>query len=366
MEENKSQLIGIFSWFWTNNAGTNLQAYALQQFINSIPNYKAEYIRFAASKPQLLIVAANGRGLKPWLIRKYISFRKYRFCSFVRKNISQYPSYSQKPLQIEDLAGIKDRYDQFLLGSDQIWNTKITNFEKTFFLDFVQKAEGKRKGAYAPSIGLEDWPDEQKEEIKRLLADFDFIGVREKQNVKTVQNLTDKPVHWSLDPTFLMDKNEWEKIARTPKNPPKGEYIFEYCITKSAAIRSATEKLAKMTGLPIIEYGGVRKRVPSAKRMPHPSADTWLGYLMNAKYVITDSFHGCAMSINMNKTFFVLETCYGSRIHCILDFFGLNDRLLKNDSDLNPSKQIDWTSVNQILEEKRNECKEWLKSSIMG
>lgn len=119
-----------------------------------------------------------------------------------------------------------------------------------------------------------------------------------------------------------------------------------------------------MTGLPVIEYGGARKRVPSAKRMPHPSADTWLGYLMNAKYVITDSFHGCAFCINTNTPFYAMVTTYGNRITSLLNLFDLENRIVKNGDEMNPSKQIDWEAVNSKLEETRKECQQWLYESL--
>ena len=145
-----------------------------------------------------------------------------------------------------------------------------------------------------------------------------------------------------------------------------GDYIFEYCIMKSLELRKASEKLAAETGLPIIEHhGDFRKHVPSAIRMPHPSADTWLGYLMNAKYVVTDSFHGCAFCVNTNKDFFAVVTSYGSRIHSMLGLFGLQHRVLTNSDEIDPSESIDWSIVNQKLDDRRKESQDWLKTSLL-
>ena len=356
----QSKLVGIIT-FTKNctNAGTCFQAWALQQYISSLPNFKAELINFKGKGKSFANISyANGYGPLSWAIRTILKWKAWKFSSFQRKHFVRFPA--KKPIKTEELSTISNRYDMIICGSDQIWNTKYTNFNKTFFLDFVKNT---RKGAYAPSIGIEDWPQEQKEEIKKLLSDFSFIGVREKQSVDVVQQLTSLPVHWSLDPTFLLNRNEWSKVARKPKEK---DYIFELCITKRPAVRIATEKLSKMTGLPIIEYGGNRKRVPSAKRMPHPSADTWLGYLMNAKYVITDSFHGCAFSINTNTPFYAIVTANGNRITSMLDLFGLQDRIITSGDEVDLAKQIDWTKVNKKLEETRKENQEWLYNSLKG
>ena len=283
------------------------------------------------------------------------------YCSFQRKNIVKWPSSC---IKAEDYSIINDRYDWIIVGSDQVWNLHLNtalSFDKRKFLGFVK---GPRKGAYGPSTGNDVWPEELKGEIKELLSDFSFIGVREKQAVSMVQELTKVPVHWSLDPTFLLDKAAWAKIARKPKD--EKEYIFEYCIIKSPLLRAITEKLSEMTGLPVIEsHGDLCKHVPSARRMPHPSADTWLGYLMNAKYVVTDSFHGCAFSINTNKDFYTAVTINRSRIDSILELFGLQNRVLKSTDEIDLSKTIDWAAVNVRLEDRRKESQDWLKSSLM-
>lgn len=359
----KDQKIGIVTWFNYANPGTAFQAYALQQYINCISHcYRAELINIGNSSlnminAPILKLYAKEYGRFSLLVRIWLGIKAYCFCSFQRKYIIKYPSI---PIRLRKL--INERYDWVILGSDQLWNNDlIKNSFNYIFLGFVS---GPKKGAYAPSIGKEVWPENHKERIRELLSDFSFIGVREQQAVNVVQPLAKVPVHWSLDPTFLLDKTEWAKIAKKPKHCE--DYIFEYCIIKSSQLRAATEKLAAETGLPIIEHhGDIRKHVPSAKRMPHPSADTWLGYLMNAKYVVTDSFHGCAFCVNTNKDFFAIVTSNGSRIHSMLELFGLQSRVFTDANEIDSSKKIDWDAVNQKLEERRKESQDWLKSSLM-
>ena len=348
-----NQLIGIVTWPKAANPGTVFQAYALQQFINRIPTLKAEVINYKYIPP-----SKKKQGLLRTILKPFLRWRYNKIVSFSRK-IVKFPQ--ERMLNHSELYLVNERYDQFILGSDQIWNVNFTGFDKTFFLDFVKN---KRKGAYAPSIGRDDWPEECKDEIRQLLADFSFIGVREKGAVDVVQPLTDKPVHWSLDSTFLFSKSDWELVAKPFQQ--KGDYIFVYSIMKTQSLRAVAERLSKMTRLPIIEHCGIRKLVPTAKRIPNRCADTWLSYLMNAKYVVTDSFHGCAFSINTNRTFFVVVTANGSRIYSILELFGLEDRIVNNIEDIDLSKNIDWDSVNIRLEDRRKESQDWLKSSLIN
>ena len=365
--------IGIVTWFNYANPGTAFQAYALQQYINSIPHCKAELLNMmnrllSMICAPILRIYAKSYGYFSLPVFACLAIKAYRFCSFQRKYIDKYP-YKPLPRNLteKDCNKINNRYSCVILGSDQLWNFGLDasfDYSKTIERMFLSFVSGPQKGAYAPSLGANNWPDKYKDKIKDLLSDFSFVGVREKQAVSIVQPLAKIPVHWSLDPTFLLDKADWEKVAKRPKHD--GDYIFEYCIIKSPELRAATEKLAALTGLPVIEYHmDLRKHVPSAKRMPHPNPETWLGYLMNAKYVVTDSFHGCAFAVNTNRYFYAIVTSFGSRIYSMLELFGLQSRVLTKADGVNPSDLIEWNSVNLILEEQRNENREWLKSSLM-
>ena len=187
------------------------------------------------------------------------------------------------------------------------------------------------------------------------MKDFEFIGIREKTSIPAVEKVYQKPVHWTIDPTFLVNKAEWSKIARTPKEK-KDSYIMEYCIMGRAnhpSLVQATERASKTLGIPAKQ---IKKQFVGA--------DEWLGYLLNAKLVITDSFHGVAFSINNNIPFYAIISRGGNRITSILDGVGLRDRLITSAEEMDFSKEIDWKSVNEKLEEVRKENQDWLKESI--
>ena len=336
------------------NPGTVFQSWSLCHFIDSIPNLDAELIFYEFEQRNLF---KQGRLS---LATLWVKYSMWRACDFAKK-IKKYPI--KKALVRENISTINGRYDLILVGSDQVWNPILTKFDKSFFLDFVKDA---KKAAYAPSIGTNDWPEEYKSEVRSLLKDFEFIGIREKTSIPAVEQLTKKHVHWSLDPTFLITKAEWKDIATAPKEK-KDSYIMEYCIMdkgKHPTLVQATEHAIKTLSIPAIECFGGRKRVPSAIKKRNVGADKWLGYLLNAKLVITDSFHGVAFCINNNKPFYVLISRNGNRITSILDFFGLRERLITSIEEMDFSKEIDWEPVNKKLEEVRKENQTWLKESL--
>jgi hypothetical protein len=336
------------------NPGTVFQSWSLCHFIDSIPGLEAELIFYEFEQRKIF---KNG---KFSLATLWVLYSMWRSCNFAKK-IKRYPL--KKALVRNNISSINGRYDMILVGGDQVWNPILTKFDKSFFLDFAKHT---KKAAYAPSIGNDDWPEELKPEIQSLLKDFEFIGIREKTSIPAVEKLTKKSIHWSLDPTFLIRKEEWSDIALPPKDK-KSSYIMEYCIMDKGRLPvlvQATEHAAKELGIPAIECFGGRKRVPSAIKKRNVGADLWLGYLLNAKLVITDSFHGVAFCINNNIPFYVIISRNGNRITSILDLFGLQDRLITGIEEMNLSKGIDWEPVNKKLEEVRKENQTWLRESL--
>ena len=352
-EEEKKYKIGVLTFSpYSLNPGTILQAWSLLHYLNSIPGIEAELIYYECFNRKLF---DHG---KVYLGNLWFKYSVWRSGNYMNK-FKKYPT--RKPLVEENISSINGRYDMILVGSDQVWNLAQTHGDKTYFLGFVENA---KKGAYAPSTGNAEWSDEVKPEIKECLKDFQFIGVREKHSVPVVQALTDKPVHWSQDPTFLMNKTEWSNMARTPKEKP-GSYIMNYCLKKDMPVFfKVIERAVKELGVPAIECYGGRKRVPSAIKKHNVGPDRWLGYLLNAKMVIADSFHAVAFCINNNKPFYAFISRNSNRITSILELFGLQDRLISSAEEMDFSKEIDWAPVNKKLEEVRKENQDWLRNSI--
>ena len=140
---------------------------------------------------------------------------------------------------------------------------------------------------------------------------------------------------------------------------------MEYCLKQTPLLVNVVNKATKEFGIPAIECYGGRKRVPFAIKKHNVGADKWLGYILNSKLVITDSFHAVAFCINNNKPFYVILSANGNRIISTLELFGLTDRLITSENDVDLSKEIDWAPINKKLEEVRKESQDWLKESLI-
>ena len=70
--------------------------------------------------------------------------------------------------------------DVYCTGSDQVWNSVWNNsIDKAYFLNFVPK--GKKKISYASSFGKTELNEEEKEEMYKLLKEYEKISVKKNQ-----------------------------------------------------------------------------------------------------------------------------------------------------------------------------------------
>ena len=83
-----------------------------------------------------------------------------------------------------------------------------------------------------------------------------------------------------------------------------------------------------------------------------PTVEQFLSLIYYANYVITDSFHCTAFSLNFNKEFFTFYPGkYSARLQSILTLTGTDNRAEPKNAD--NLKAIDYVSVNAVLNKER-------------
>lgn len=256
-----------------------------------------------------------------------------------------------------------------IVGSDQVWNPFITGgIEPAFFLQF---GNAERRISIASSLGSHCYDEGEKKEISLYLKSFNAISVREAHAVEQIAPLTDKSVFRCLDPTLLLDRNYWRSFSRKPAGFSGDE---RYILVFNLASRSDDEtrlwkQLSNETGLPLwrINNNTYKDRVFDKLLLGMtPEEFVWL--IDHAQYVITDSFHGTAFSVNMGTPFVSMEPIHGnrSRIVDLLDLVGLSDRMLSKGSASLPSINLDFRYADGALDAERVKCMEWIKGALNG
>lgn len=327
--------IGIITFHASHNYGSMLQAYALQTYLERQGN-KVEIINFRTPKQKAIYAKPLSWGsihqLKQSVKRllldphsvKVISKKWYLFETFLTRNMNLTREYNT----IEELEEASFDYDYVITGSDQIWNTKATDFSEAYFATFTKA----KKIAYAPSMGPE--PETQDAGyVKSLLKDYVAVSVREKRTKDFLEtNNIYKPVELVLDPTMLLDAEDYESLC-TQDPLIKGKYIFYYT---PGGIRPEFMRIAQSIGekynLPVITdgtyYPNEMKDFLDIRQYKVVGPSEFLNLVKNAEVVCGASFHLMVFSILFHKNFYCINGDVDSRMNNLMRIMGLEERII--------------------------------------
>lgn len=341
--------IGIITIDKSPNYGACLQAYALWKYLKQKGNdceiidlyrpYQEEYVpskRFQRMRQHTSFVSRCKQAIK-----KMLGLNKGKagklFSDNAKLKFDKFNSqikYSRAYKGIDELYANPPIYDLYVSGSDQLWNPTQPYCLEPYFLTFVPN--GGRKISYATSIGITDLTDEEKHKFKDWLSSYDAISVRELQAEKLLESfITDHVISQVPDPTFLLDVEEWKKLAVSPDINEK--YILLFTLQWSPVLVEYCKRLSAESGLLLVVLTQIQPQNNGGGYIPVTDAGPkeFIGYIANAEMAITDSFHCTVFSIIMGvKNFYTYispSNGRGSRITDLFDSFGLQNHLLNSD-----------------------------------
>lgn len=358
--------IGILTFHRAENFGAVLQAYALQCYLAS-QGHDVEIIdyRCNAIEHQYKIFDFS-IFLNYNLIDALSLLKKCLFSLFDRleKKI-KYKKIRKHFLNITDKVIIKSEelnaFNVIITGSDQVWSIRLTNgMDPFYFLDFKLN-EKVKKISYAASSEIHSYKDLVTDKnIIKALNDYDAISVRELQLKDILQNEIKTEIELTLDPVYLIDKDQFKQLSIKPKEK---DYILIYHLAYSDESVKLAELIAKNKNLDIVEIHAGYEKHNSGKGKYNVGPQELLGYIINADYVITTSFHGIALSILFEKEFYAINKGANQRLLNLLSILGIEDRLLTNYKNLG-NKRIDYSIVNDKLIPYIISSKEFLNKNI--
>ena len=361
--------IGILTLPLHTNYGGILQAYALQtilermghevilldrgwikkSFVHNVLSWIKWTLKSLFSRRQLLspqILEKMGQRIKPF-IYTHISSR------IAIRRISDI-----EPLQL----------DVIVVGSDQVWRKYYNpNNIAFYYLDFAKEWNIKRI-SYAASFGIDQWDYSQEETFhcKNLLQLFTGVSVREESGKTLCFDYLNREAEVVLDPTMLLNASEYKQLAQQDSKEVIGELLC-YILDSNIDLQNIVGSISHLLNYRPY-YTNLDEREFSSSKGTKPSVEYWLKGFVYAKFVVTDSFHGCVFSILFNKPFLA----YGNkqrgmaRFSSLLSQFGLEDRLVTSLDEVNEkmSKEIDWESVNMRLAELRQKSLTFLETNL--
>lgn len=371
--------IGLVTFF-ENNYGSILQCFATKTFVESL-NYKCDVL--SEYNPKRLI--------RKIITKLRLCTKSFFYCEFRKEYIKRAKAHGTgsqnlclesknlldafvkrylSPVEYHNNSAWKREYDLFMTGSDQIWDSTYL-FEAFSFLMFASR---QKRIALAPSFGTSEIPKYNQRALRKALAGFDYISVREETGVNIVKKYSNAKVCRIADPTFIYDADEWRGFAKDGAVISQKYVLVHFLNEPNEVALESMSWLSEQLNIDVVAIGYRHDSFNRLKRFVFKDGGPWdyVSMIDKAEYVITDSFHSSLFSINFNKRFFVFHRNYlaskqTSRISDLLERFGMGNRLI---TDIEVLKNLYLenlpVSSRSILEKERATIRDYIQKSISG
>ena len=349
------------------NFGNRLQNYAVQSVLKSL-GFEVQTISYEKSRISTLsILKSFAQKLTGY---RLTGNRFYWECVFEKcKVFDRFNKNYINTVQVSRVEDIDLNSDYFVVGSDQVWNPSWYNnpLKKEMFL--LTFAPNKKKVCFAPSFGVEELPIEWEDWFKENLSNISNVSVREEAGAKIIYQLTGKEVPVLIDPTLMLDKEEWKIIEKKPSSRVdlKAPYILTYFLgdiptqAEQDIERICEEKKLKVHHLMNYDDPAVYTSGPSE----------FIYLIDHASLILTDSFHACVFSFLFKKPFmaYARDKVDGnmlSRLETLFSKFDLGRKFVKEDKPHNMDEifECDYSEGYSRLSLEREKVKKYLRQSL--
>lgn len=375
-ESEKMKRFGIVSYnIYCNftNYGSALQSYALQQAANAVGEGAWEAIVLDYC-PDLL---ADKNPLDPFKNMWDQDEESQRMCELtmpaIRENYEKFNHFYETRLKKSTHKYVssnfndvmeEEKLDGFICGSDTIFCPDEFGFDDGYYANY-DCMKNSYSVAYAASFGDPHFTDETFPVLNERLKNFKAFGLRENLMIPYVKEHTDVPVQKVIDPTLLLEYEDYDVLASDRLVEEK--YLLIYSRRYNSKMEDYAERMAKQNGWKIVE---ISLRATNAEKghimFYQAGVEEFLSLVKHAEFVVTNSFHGIILSAQFRRQFVIFsrEQC-NTKIQELLDLFGTSDRIMVN-GDETISEKIDYKSVHERIGEARKESLAFLKQELAG
>lgn len=340
-----------------DNYGNMLQKYALYRTLEKLAGF-SEVLWHHSTKPFTPYDLEINRQLTGTVrLSAFRCVRENKFKEFE-------DTYVRTRFDLPYLEDVADDYDYFVVGSDQVWNPDLCVPG-----NFCEFAPPEKRIAYAASIAVPEIPPHLAGYFREKILEMPHVSIREREGVELVEKLTGRKVPQVVDPVFLLEADEWRKIAKPPtwfskKNYERG-YVLTYFFTGKPP--EQVVDLAAKLGLPLInllDWDNFHHYVTGIEE--------FLYLVDHATLFCTQSFHGTSFALILKRPFIVYKLQLGrmvqrfSRFESLLELFGLSERATDVDLEIKPEDplQIDFSRRDEVLPVERERSLDFLKTAL--
>jgi hypothetical protein len=360
--------VGILTFHFSDNYGAALQAYALRRWFAE-HGHQASFIDYRPAHIEhggRLSLPTSPAKIKANLKVVYLALssfanrhfgsqsQKEKFIRFRKQFLGVVNSLEE---QDNDAAlDAAQSFDLIVAGSDQIWSpSQHFGFDPNYFLAFASEFRA-RKVSYAASFGRDRISSAEEAQLPKLLKNLDAISVRETSGVALVEQALGYQTANVPDPTLL--HSDYSELTSSQVPAQEGAYVFCYALRSPDNIRQTADFVSKRLDCAILSAHNPHRRWVEIGKTVYPDPAEWVSLLKNARFVVTNSFHGTVFSLLFKKPFVVAgltgdKVAANARAINLLRAVGLEDRLTTSYTEASieklMSREIDWVAVDERL-----------------
>lgn len=349
--------IGILTFHNAINYGAVLQCYALKEFLSQrghdvqVIDYRVPIIEEYKKMISFPLISEQKGLIKRFaflLLNLILYRRKQRAVEVFDEYLKLRLNLSKRICSAQEIS---TEYDLIFFGSDQIWNPRICNgFDPILWGQF--RKDGIKFVAYAASLGeLSFLSDEQWVYAQNHIGVFDYVSVRENIVRDALCEKTGIPIDCCIDPTLIIDDKVFKSSAIRPNF---NNYVLLYNVTKNRKALDFACRIASRLNCKVV-FVEVKPNLHFKKKRnviykTGISPDEFLGYIMNARLTIGNSFHLIALSIVMETNFYSIDSYRPERVLNLLNQLDLSERHKKVTDVIAKIEDIDFSKIRPKLQ----------------
>lgn len=346
--------VGIIGWWYGKNYGSVITYYALHEVVESL-GYDTLMLEW------------------PWKTRPIPPAQD----NFVRRFAKKHYNASQ-PYTFDEYPSLNNHINQFLVGSDQLWNYwDSKDMWNYYMLDFVR--DERKKISYATSFGHPVYcaSDEICKKQSELLKRFNAISVREDDGVVICAEKFGVAATQVLDPVFLCPEEKYYELIRESKLRFDFPYMLAYILSPNRETGDALRAAADAMGLQLVVILDGQTNLIKNKELlgidtvlQDLEIEDWLSCIYHSSFVITDSYHGTCFSLIFRKQFItILNRARGiSRFKTLLEHLNIYSAAVNDSSEilayLGDRKPIEYEAVAAVLQAEKKRSLNWLSKAL--
>lgn len=357
--------VGILTFHNAYNYGAVLQTYATQELVKGfghqveVIDYHNHHIDYSYERRRFHLreFLDSRRNFPFYLIEKIFFWKRKRA---YRLFFNNHIVLSKKRYDQEDDVML-DGYDVLLIGSDQLWNKKLTDGLDKVYWGQAHVLSNTKIISWSVCMNNIELNENEISQIRKYLKSFASISVREDSLRLFIQNLTEKKVWHTLDPTLMLPRSKWDKLCQTVKET---NYIAVYAIRNEEETVAFAKKIANKLNKRIVIIRSYAKWYLSRENKECLGPGGFLSYIKNADFVVTSSFHGTVFSILLQRQFVCPKFEGNIRIEDLLRTVGLSNRMITEWYEVLNLQPIDYNNLSSCFEVKKNETMCFLRDAL--